>query len=193
MATAREHVFSLFHQLQGVHILEFLKFPPESKQAVEHNIRDLYHSFSAADSGMRSDIASYVDDKFSFAFLWFAKLSAEKAIRESHPEAIWEGLMAILIESGKFDFRESVPRLVLLHHSATKLGLDCVDLFARASKLAVSPTSEVGRILQVGRVVHDFPRRLMGQGLGSFLYEETGSGTSFTYRKLGGDDFDDQV
>lgn len=177
MATTREHVFSLFHQLQGVRVLDFIKFPPESKRMVEHNIRELCHIFSAADAPMRSDIASYVDGKFSFAFLWFAKLMAEKSIRESCPKAIWEGLMAILIENGKFDFRESVPRLVLLHHSATKLGLDCADLFARASRLAVS--------LEVGRVVHDFPLRLMGQGLGSFLYEETGSGVSFAYRKLG--------
>lgn len=182
MATTRERVFSLFHQLQGVGTLEFIKFPPESKQTLEHNIHKLCHIFSAADAGTRSDIASYVEDKFCFAFLWFAKLMAEKAVRESCPEAIWDGLMAILIENGRFDFRENVPRLVLLHHSATKLGLDCADLFARASRLAVS--SE----LEVGRVVHDFPRLLMGQGLGSFLYEETGSGASFAYRKLGDDD-----
>ena len=180
MATTREDVFSLFHQLQGVRVLDFIKFPPESRQSLEHNIRELCHIFSAADAGMRSDIASYVDRKFSFAFLWFAKLMAEKAIRESSPEAIWEGLMAILIENFECDARDTVPRLALLYHSATKLGLDCADLFARASKLAVSS--------EVGRVVHDFPLRPTGRSLGSFLYEETGSGASFTYRKLGDDD-----
>jgi len=177
MATTREHVFSLFHQLQSVRLIDFTKFPPEFRRTLESNIRELCHIFSAADAGMRSDIASYVDDKFSFAFLWFAKLTAEKAIRESCPEAIWEGLMAILIENFKFDCRETISRLPLLYHSATKLGLDCADLFARASKLAVSS--------EVGRIVHDFPLRLTGRSLGSFLYEETGSGASFAFRKLG--------
>jgi hypothetical protein len=179
MDTTRDHVFSLFHQLQGVRVLDFIKFPPESRQTVEHSIRELCHIFSAADAGMRSDIASYVDHKFSFAFLWFAKLMAEKAIRESCPEAIWEGLMAILIENFAYDVRDTVPRLVLLHHSATKIGLDCADLFARASKLAVSE--------KASRIVHDFPQWPTGRGLGSYLYEETGSGASFIYRKLGDD------
>lgn len=137
--------------------------------------------YSGADIATRDEIVSQVDDKFAFVFLWFAKIAAEDAVRRSSPRAIWDGLMAILVENFSRDYRDDLFRLVLLHHSAAKLGLNAAELFAKASKLAVSGLAE--------ELVHDFPLRDAGnRSLGAFLYEETGSGPTFAYRRLDGEE-----
>ena len=86
--------------------------------------------------------------------------------------------MAVLIGNFMPDFRDTLPRVALLYHSAVKLGLDGGGLLAKASTLAVTP--------QATRILHDFPlRSASDRSLGMYLYEETGAGISFAYRKLG--------
>lgn len=107
-------------------------------------------------------------------------MAAENAIRQSEPNEVWQGLMALTIENFTFDPRDSMRVIVLLYHSAVKLGLNAEELFAKVAALAVDP--------YVGEVVREFPRRPSGsRSLGVFLWEALGEGDSFRYRRLGSD------
>jgi len=181
MRENKETALTLLHRLHSLRLIEFTKFSPELREALRADIQELCGVFSVADSVTRADIVSHVGDGFAFAFLWFAKIMAEKAVQQSAPGAIWDGLMALLIENFERDYRDTLRRLVLLYHSATKLGLSAQELFTKASNLAVGSLA--------AKLVHDFPLRAAGgRSLGVFRYEETGSGASFAYRRLGSEE-----
>jgi hypothetical protein len=172
----------LLGQLEPLRIIEFTKANPESRAATQQAIAELCDLFASADSAERAQIISRVRPNFSFVFFWFARTMAEMAVQKSMPEAVWSGLVALVIEDFCIDYRDSLHRIVLVYHSATKLGLDAEALFSRAA--ALSGNAQVVAIL--GR----FPLRPPGgRTLGSFLYEETGAGESFSYRKLGEEEF----
>jgi hypothetical protein len=181
MAINKEDAFRLIERLQPIGVYELMKATPESRAATQATIKELCDYFSSANPTDRADIASHIRDSFSCAFFWFARSMAENSVRESSPEAIWDGLMALVIENFVFDYRDSLMRLVLLYHSAIKLGLDTETLFARAASLAVNP--------KVAEQVRNFPLRRPGaRSLSAFLYGESGEGATFAYRKFGGED-----
>jgi hypothetical protein len=172
----------LLEHVQSIRFREFIKAAPESRETTKDTVKGLCDLFSSADSAERAEIISHIQHDFSNVFFWFARAMAEKAIQQSMPEAIWDGLMALVLENFTFDYRESLTRLVLLHHSTTKLGLDVESLYARAATLSVNP--------MVAKLVRGFPLRPPGgRTLGSFLFEESGAGDSFSYRKLGYEEF----
>jgi hypothetical protein len=172
----------LLEHVQSLKFREFMKATLESREATKDTVKELCDLFSSADSAERAEIISHIQNDFSFLFFWFARAMAEKAVQQSIPEAIWDGLLALVLENFTFDYRDSLHRLVLLYHSATKLGLDVEALFARAGTLSMNP--------MVTKLVRGFPLRSPGgRTLGSFLFEESGAGDSFRYRKLGYEEF----
>jgi hypothetical protein len=182
MATNKDEGLNLIERLQGLKQWGFRKATPESRAATAETIKKLCDFYSSADSAERAEIVSHVGDVFSFTFFWFATTCAEKAVRESSPDAIWDGLMALVIENFAFDYRDSLMRLVLVYHSAAKLGLDVETLFAKAASLAVNP--------KVAEQVRNFPLRPPGaRSLGAFRYGEFGEGDTFAYHRFGDEDW----
>jgi hypothetical protein len=177
MTSNGEREREILRRVEPVGLYEFTKYSGERRQALETDIQELCCIFSAADPVSRAEIARGVSDSCAFAFLWFARIMAEKAVRESSADAVWCGLMSLLIENFHRDYRDTLHRLILVYHSAVKLELDAQGLFAKASDLAVSHLA--------AQLVHDFPLRPAdSRSLGAFTWKETGCGTSFGYRRL---------
>ncbi len=61
-------------------------------------------------------------------------------VRRNDPDLLFESLAAHAVEDFRWDPRENLLRLALVHHSAGKLGVDSSALFARAADMA-SPSA----------------------------------------------------
>jgi hypothetical protein len=90
----------------------------------------------------RARIQSMVTPEISFLFFMYAKAMAVEAVRERREEKVFRGLVALAIENRVFDWRDSMMVLVLLRHSAAKIGADASQLFQRAGAISTPQTSE---------------------------------------------------
>jgi hypothetical protein len=90
----------------------------------------------------RASIHSMVTPETSFLFFMYARTMAVEAVRERQEEKIFQGLIALAVENRAFDWRDSMMVLVLLHHSAAKIGADASQLFQRASAISTPQTGE---------------------------------------------------
>jgi hypothetical protein len=90
----------------------------------------------------RASIHSMVTPESSFLFFMYAKAMAVEAVRERQEGKIFKGLIALAVENQVFDWRDSMMVLVLLHHSAAKIGADASQIFQRAAAIAAPQTSE---------------------------------------------------
>jgi hypothetical protein len=169
---------TIVERLRPLKALEMSKAAPEYREAILEAVRQLCEIFGSANSVERAEIVSCVRVNFSFVFFSFARTMAEKAVQESAPNAIWDGLIAIVVENFGRDFRDSLVEVMLLYHSARKLGLDVKALFSKAASLAVNP--------DVALYLRRFPRREpRNRSLPAFFFEESGEGKSFAYKKVG--------
>jgi len=122
----------------------------------------------------RARIHSMVTPEISFLFFMYAKAMAVEAVRERQEEKIFKGLIALAVENRVFDWRDSMMVLVLLHHSAAKIGADASQLFQRAAAISTPQTSE--GFLQFAA------RALENLDLAKFGYQEgTDSEGNFAY------------
>jgi len=164
MASNKEEALKVIERLRPLRVLEFIKATSETREATQKSIKLLCDFFSSANPAERAEVVPHIQAEFSFVFYWFARRMAEKAIRDSSPEAIWDGLMALVLENYASDYRDSLIRLMLLYHSATKLGLNVEALFARAAALALNPDVAMG--------VRSFPLRPpANRSLAAFFYK----------------------
>jgi hypothetical protein len=171
----------LIGSLQSLRVIDFLKSGGEYRKTIAAEIERLCQIFRHVAPVERAELASLVRPGFSFAFFWFARAMAEKAVRECSQTAICDGLTALVIENCTFDARDTMLRLALLYHSAAKLKLDVETLFALAADLGVSP--------ETAKIVREFPQRPPdARDLEAFRYEESGAGDRFVYRKQGGEE-----
>jgi len=145
------------------------RFPDE----LTPNMHALTQYFQTMDSNSRPSITSQIKPNSSFVFLWYAKEKSE-AVRENDPKLIFEGLVALALENGTFDVRESIIIMPLLSNSSPKLGTDSMDLFRRAANLAQSKA--------LAEELVRFPaRREESKSIRAFNFSESGSGKEFTY------------
>jgi hypothetical protein len=91
----------------------------------------------------RATIHSMVTAKISFLFFMYAGAMAVAAVRQREEERVFKGLIALAVENRVFDWRDSMMVLVLLHHSAVKIGADASELFQRAATISTQETSDL--------------------------------------------------
>lgn len=114
-------------------------------------------------------------DKDSFAFLCFSERMASLAVREKSEKYIFEGLIAHVIEGGKFDWRENILVLSLLYHSAVKIGSDPAVLFNKAAEFASGEIKEI---------IRSFPNRAPeDRDIGAMGYVESENEQGFCYKR----------
>ena len=106
-------------------------------------VRFICDHYFGASPDERARICSMVTPEISFLFFMYAGAMAVEAVRERQEEKIFQGLIALAVENGVFDWRDSMMVLVLLHHSAAKTGADASQLFQRAAAISTPQTSEV--------------------------------------------------
>jgi hypothetical protein len=96
-------------------------------------------------------------------------------VRKHSENRLFEGLMGHVIEDFRYDYRENLLVLSLLHYSAFKLGLNPFDLFQRAAAFATPETAK--RLLEYGH-------RKPGAGLiESMGYKEIMTPDGISYKR----------
>jgi hypothetical protein len=101
--------------------------------------------------------------------LTFCDRMAVLSVRSGSKELLFEALVAHAVEDFRWDPRENIMRLALVHHSANKLGVDSPALFGRAAEMASDTAAEYLRRP---------PLRIEACG-----YTEFGSNKDFEYRR----------
>ena len=118
--------------------------PPDYGMGQEHPpIDDLVEALIQAFRSASTDQRKVVRDELNTAarnlLLNYAWERAVEAVRQESPKAVADGLIALCIDDGGFDLRDSIVRMAVLFRSAEKLGLDAVSLFHEAADVAVNP------------------------------------------------------
>jgi hypothetical protein len=142
---------------------------------IDAQITDFVNIYMRATEPEREETLSNMRADFSDAFFVFSERMAALAVRERSRERIVNGLVALLIEDFKFDFRDSLRRLAPLYHSALKIDADPSQLFLEASSYGHN---------DVARAISEFPNRAPhDRSLESMAYkeEQADGSTGFRY------------
>ena len=148
----------------------FLRVPPaETVEAIDR----LIDAYISSDPAGREEMAQQVDRSFAFVFPDYAQRAAEGAVRRNDPELLKRGLIALAIENTKTDWRDTLPDLAFIYHSAGKLNVSALDLFRNTATIACPPFQ---------RLLEGFlSRREEMRSIEYFHYKEAGAGHTFRY------------
>ncbi|HVP00412.1 MAG TPA: hypothetical protein VMT15_20210 [Bryobacteraceae bacterium] len=158
---------------------EFLKNPPRRPRLPEADaaMALIVASVRTADPDARRSMVRRLSPRARGGFLGYASRMATLAVRQNSPDLIEQGLVALVIEDGGRDWRDSVVALFQLYHSACKLGMDATATFAKISSLAESGT--------IKKEMLGFPHRPPGsRSLQAFCMEEEIGEEGFGYRQI---------
>ena len=98
---------------------------------VENTIQEYENS-----AARRDQLVKAVTKEHSFNLVLYADYAATYAVRLGDPELIRRGVLSLAIENNTFDYRDTITRLALLNHSASKLGIDPDKIFQEAMSVA---------------------------------------------------------
>ena len=85
--------------------------------ALDDDLSRLVNRYIQGTAEEQAFIRDTFADKNSFAFIGFSERMANLAVRKESEKYLFEGLIAHVIEGGKFDWRENILVLSLLYHS----------------------------------------------------------------------------
>jgi hypothetical protein len=103
-----------------------------------------------------------------------ARGRAIKAVRESNHEDLRYGLVALIFENLREDWRETLVKLCLLNHSAEKLGVNLETIFQGLRHLAKP---------EMVRLIDDYFKE-GERNIGAMGYKEDTSTDGFTYTRI---------
>jgi hypothetical protein len=118
-----------------------LPIPSELDEAVS----EVINRFVNATDSDRVEISSLFTDAHSFTLIGFAERMATNAVRTGNPQYLFEGLVSLCIEAGKFDIREDILVLAPVYDAAVRLGAEPNNLFAKAASLIQNDVSDAVR------------------------------------------------
>jgi len=139
-------------------------------------IASIVEAFASSNSSGRLRIVSRLSQNASRALIGYAHKMATDAVRQTSPDLVVRGLVALAIEGGRWDIRDSIMPMALLHHSALKLGMDAGKAFETAASLATSAS--------MSEAMRSFPaRRPADRDLIAFCFREVVTSNGFTYEQ----------
>lgn len=105
----------------------------------------------------------------------FAERMASLGVRENSRRRLLEGLIALVMEDYKGDWRENVMRLAPLYHSATKINVNPETLFSEAASFGNGEAAEI---------IAAFPSRdPKDRSLEAMWYREANNQEGFIYEQ----------
>jgi hypothetical protein len=168
------HINHAFERIQGLKVGDFFHrgLPPGALGGIDL----LIDAFVSSDPAGREQIAQRVEKSFAFAFSGYAHHAAIESIRRNDPSLLKRGLLALAIENGKIDWRDSLPWIALLYHSACKMGVDFTRLVHEVREVASQPFAGV----VLGFLNRDEEHRTIE----SVGFRESGDGPPFDYVRV---------
>ena len=140
-------------------------------------IASIVEAFATSDSNGCLRIISRLSQYTSHALIGYAYKMATDAVRQTSPDLVVRGLLALAIEGGRQDLRDSIVPMALLHHSALKLGMDARKTFETCASFSTSaPLSQAMRSFPV--------RRPADRDLAAFCFREVVTSNGFTYEQI---------
>ena len=158
---------------------DLFKNPPKRQYSValEEAITAVVKIFEAADENERRAFASDLSPHARNRLLGYAADMAVLAVRRQSRGLIEQGLVALVIEGGTRDLRDSIVALAKLYNSAVKLGMNAEKSFETAAGLA-----EPGMLRTE---IHGFPlRRPEDRSLKAFYQTEETTEEGFRYKQV---------
>jgi hypothetical protein len=95
-----------------------------------------------ANPGARAGIRSAGTPEQYRIMLVYCDRMVVLCVRRKDPNLLLESLVAHAVEDFRWDPRDNLMRLALVHHSAEKLGVDSAALFARVADMASPRAAE---------------------------------------------------
>ena len=164
-------------------INKFVKqFPPGSTTGylywplpnhLDDELTRIIKSFVDSPHATQDMIGARFRGEYSGMLQSFAERMSILGVRESSPERLFDGLVALVIEDFSADYRETMPIVSLLYNSALRIAADPQDLFEQAAAIA-SPESA-----QILREFTQSPQSIEAMGYkevtddGGFWYQRT--------------------
>ena len=99
-------------------------------------ISSLISRFMASPASERVETAEVFTDRQALLLDAFATRMASWAVRRGSSAPITWGLVALTLDCGKFDIRETLPDLIPLYDAALRIELDSRALFESVASLA---------------------------------------------------------
>ena len=125
------------------------------------------------DDNERREILSSMRPEFSDAFFVFSERMAALAVREQSEDRITKGLVALIIEDFKFDFRDNLRRLAPLYRSSERIGINPSQVFLKAASYANN---------DVAKAIVQFPNRApQDRSLEAMAFKEEDGPDGFRY------------
>lgn len=121
----------------------------------------------------RDRLMSGITREESGLLFGIAMSAAVWAVRESAPERLRFGVLALLVENKTEDFRETLMHLCLLNHSAEKLGVNLEPVYREVRPVASPETAEL-----LDSYFREGERNISAMG-----YEEIMEKDGFGYRR----------
>lgn len=154
-----------------------VKMRPLPPDRFDEVISSIIEAFRISDLGGRKAIASRLNLYSQKRLLGYATDMAALAVRRQSPGLVLEGLMALVVEGGREDIRDSIGSLAALYHSTVKLQLDAAKTFANVASLGESGALQ----LEMSRFPFRAPK---DRDLAAFYLREINTEDGFSYEHV---------
>lgn len=173
MAVSKRYLEGLFRKFYENRSPLYIHRPIPCEFDME--ISGLVHAFMQAPLAEREQVISHMHEDYSDWLFAFSVRMAALAVREDSRQHLLEGLVALVLEDYRYDYRDNVVCLGPIYHSAVKIGIDPIKLFAEAASFANNRASDV---------IANFPSRPPEKrGLKAMGYKESSGPDGFRYEQ----------
>jgi hypothetical protein len=156
---------------------DLVKMPPMPPDDIEEAILTIMEAFKMTGEPGRRAIMSKLNEYLQKRLLGYAAERAAQAVRSGVPDCIKQGLMALVVEGGREEFRDSITAMAMLYHSAERLNMNAAQMFAEAASLATPG--------ELQAAMSHFPaRRPENRDLAAFSLVEVNNEDGFSYEQL---------
>lgn len=164
----------LFQQIEEDKTKNYLNQPIPCN--LDERVRALVELFMSASTQQRIIVLSADTLRISGSLLAFAERMAAAGVREHSRSCLLQGLVALIVENYRTDWRDVILRMAPLYHAASRIGIDAEELFDEAASYS---DNEVAGNLSA------FPRRKPeDRSLKAFGYKEVLESDGIRYRWL---------
>jgi len=141
--------------------------------ALDEQVYQIINNFRSKFSETHNDYSLMFENHTLSLLIAFAERMAILGVREKSSDRLLNGLIALVLTNFALDFREIVPVISLLYHSAIKISVDPKYLFENASSFATNKSAaQLKSFIEHPRHIHSMGY-IEVEADGLFFYQRT--------------------